>query len=146
MNNRVDDAIHNPRSRGIGFEIMLASVLLAFGLFALPALIYAVGTVLLGPYLDPPRANGITLFYRTFFADLAAPTARAWLIAAGPLAVIVLFRLAFLGHRGGDSAPPPRAEPPRRSTTVARQQPGAPPKKPAAGRGGRRVEPRIGSD
>jgi hypothetical protein len=131
------------------FEIILASLLLAFGLFALPALIYAAGATLLGPYQETGSTNGVATFYRNFFADLAVPAARAWLIAVGPLLIIALFRLAFIGHRSNsDTEPPARGEraepPPRRAPPVARSAPQR--GKPPASRGGRRVEPRLGSD
>jgi hypothetical protein len=145
MNNRVDD-VREPSPRGIRFEIILASVLLAFGLFGLPALIYAVGTLLLGPYQETSPSNSVALFYRGFFSDLAAPSARAWLIAIGPLLVIGLFRLAFIGHRGGDAEPPARPAPPPRPRPAATAQPAPPRSKAPAGRGSRRVEPRIGGD
>jgi len=145
MNNRVDDAERGPGGRGIRFEIILGSILLAFGLFALPALVYLVGAALLGPYLENAPANSIALFYRNFFADLAAPSVRAWLMAVGPFLVIALFRLAFIAHRGTDAEPPARQPPPRRPPPAAR--PATPRgKAPAGGRGGRRVEPRIGGD
>lgn len=155
MNNRLDDSVGSTSPRGFRFEIIFASLLLAFGLFGLPALIYLVGATLLGPYLESEApANAMAAFYRNFFADLAAPTLRAWLIAIGPLAVIVLFRLAFLGHRGGDAeppAPPPRRERERDREAPARRAAPAPSRQPArspqpSGRGGRRVEPRIGGD
>jgi hypothetical protein len=152
MNNRVDD-VQDASPRGIRFEVILASVLLAFGLFGLPALIYIVGTAMLGPYLETGPADNIALFYRNFFADLAAPSGRAWLIAVGPLLVIALFRLAFIGHRNADAEVSTREQPspPRRQQQpVARPAPPRSNKAPAgkapASRGGRRVEPRIGGD
>jgi hypothetical protein len=146
MSNR-DDMERGPSPGGIRFEIILGSILLAFGLFALPALIYLAGITLLGPYLENAQGNNIALFYKSFFADLAAPSARAWLIAVGPLLVIALFRLAFIAHRGAaDADPPPRIPPPRRAQPVSRAAPPRGGKAPASGRGGRRVEPRIGGD
>ena len=145
MNNRVDD-VREASPRGLRFEILLGSVLLAFGLFALPGLIYLGGVVLLGPYQEKGPTDSIALFYSNFFADLAAVSGRAWLIALGPLLVIALFRLAFIGYRNADAEPPARNDPPpRRQAPVARP---APPRsnKPAPARGGRRVEPRIGGD
>ena len=148
MNNRVED-VQDASPRGIRFEISLGSVLLAFGLFALPGLIYFVGALLLGPYLEAAPADSIALFYRNYFADLAAFSVRAWLIAVGPLLVIALFRLAFIGHRSAEVERPARdVPPPRRSAPAARP---APPRssgssKAPAGRGSRRVEPRIGGD
>lgn len=145
MNNRVDD-LREANPRGIRFEILLGSVLLAFGLFALPGLIYLVGVTLLGPYLETGSTDSIALFYSNFFADLAALSGRAWSIALGPLLVIALFRLAFIGHRNAEAEPPAReAPPPRRQAPVARPAPPRSNKAPA-GRGGRRVEPRIGGD
>jgi hypothetical protein len=146
MNNRFDEAEVSSNSRSVRFEILLASALLAFGLFALPALIYFVGATLLGPYIegDAP-ANGVALFYRNFFADLAAPSGRAWLIAIGPLLVIGLFRLAFVGQRRTPRAPPLRTESaPKRAAPPSRAPARAAP--PPKGRNGRRVEPRIGGD
>lgn len=150
MSNRLDDMETSTGSKELRFEILLASTLLAFGLFALPALIYFVGATLLGPYVegDAP-ANGVALFYRNFFADLAAPSLRAWMIAVGPLLVIALFRLAFVGQRRG---PAPAAA--SRSEAAPRRKAPPPPPRSAAparapqqkGRNARRVEPRIGSD
>jgi hypothetical protein len=147
MSNRSDDMETGSGSKGLRFEILLASTLLAFGLFALPAIVYFVGAALLGPYIESDApANSVALFYRNFFADLAAPSGRAWLIAIGPLLVIALFRLAFVGQRSvriptsrNESTPKRTAAPPQPS----RASPRAPQQKP---RGARRVEPRIGGD
>jgi hypothetical protein len=146
MNNRVED-VREASPRGIRFEIMLGSVLLAFGLFGLPALVYFVGAILLGPYLETASTDSIALFYRNFFADLAALSVRAWLIAIGPLLVIALFRLAFIGYRSADAERPARdVPPPRRPAPAARPAPPRSSSKAPAGRGSRRVEPRIGGD
>ena len=150
MNNRSDVAEDGSSSKSLRFEILLASALLAFGLFALPALIYFVGATLLGPYIegDVP-SNGPALFYRNFFADLAAPSGRAWLIAIGPLLVIGLFRLAFIGQRSSPRRdPPPRSEPaPKRAAATPRAPAPTRASAPPKGRNGsRRVEPRIGGD
>jgi hypothetical protein len=144
MNKRFDEAARSPGSRGVGFEIILASSLLAFGLFALPALVYLVGAALLGTYQET-GPNSIAIFYRNFFADLAAPSGRAWLIAIGPLLIIYLFRLAFIGHRGADAEPPPPREQ-RAPQKRAPARPAAARPQQAPSRGGRRVEPRIGGD
>jgi hypothetical protein len=146
MNNRFDEAESSSSSSGLRFEVILASTLLAFGIFGLPALIYFLGATLLGPYIegDAP-ANGVALFYRSFFADLAAPSVRAWLIAIGPLLVNGLFRLAFLGYRNPDIEPPLRREPPsKRAAAPLPRTPARAPQQKA--RSGRRVEPRIGAD
>jgi hypothetical protein len=124
-----------PRSRRLRFELIFASVWLAFGLFVLPALIYGVGGALLGPYGE----NGsLSRFYIDFFGDLAEPSMRAWLLAAGPLLFVSLLRAVFIGVRpagpaaNDDDAP---HQEPRRAAPSSR------PDSRAA-----RVEPRIGVD
>lgn len=102
-------------------ELIVGSILLAVGLFALPALIYWVGTTLLGGYGLAADA-GIGTFYGDFFGDLATLSGRAWTLALGPLVIISLLRLIFLRRRhpdeppvapraGVDTAPPRRVEP-----------------------------------
>ncbi|HKU16209.1 MAG TPA: hypothetical protein VJQ52_17575 [Steroidobacteraceae bacterium] len=106
---------------------MFASIWLAVGLFAVPATIFAVGSALLGAYGDN---GGLGRFYGDFFRDLAEPSVRAWAIALGPLVVVSLLRLVFVGA-GGSAAPEPDQPPsrPRRSPDEAR-----------------RVEPRVSTD
>ena len=117
-----------PRSRSrLRFELLFASALLAAGLFVLPAVIYAVGTTLLGPYGD---AKGIGTLYGDFFRDLAEPSGRTWALALGPLAIVTLMRAVFLGVR----TPPAAADdaPHRSSTRTSTEQV--------------RVEPSVGLD
>jgi hypothetical protein len=122
-------------SRRLRFEIIFASALLAFGLFALPALIYWVGGTLLGPYGD----NGsLSRFYVDFFGDLAEPSARAWLLAVGPVLLISVVRAVFIGVR--PAAPVEEEDLPR---PEARREP---PARPRPDSRGSRVEPRIGTD
>lgn len=112
------------------FELIFASVWLAFGFFILPALIYGVGTLLLGPYGEN---QGLGAFYADFFGDLVTPTGRAWALALGPLVLISLLRLLFLDvgpKRAADDSDPPRASP--------RTPPPAPQRREPA-----RVEPRV---
>lgn len=107
------------------FELIFASGWLAFGLFVLPALIYGVGILLLGPYGENA---GLGAFYADFFGDLVAPTGRAWALALGPLVLISVLRLLFLDIR---SRPP----------EVEEEAPRAP--RPAPAREQARVEPRV---
>lgn len=123
-----DSGQPKPRLR---FELILGSVLLAAGLFALPAAIYFVGNALLGPYGDKA---GLGTFYADFFGDLAAASGRAWTLALGPLVLISWLRLLFLKRK---------AEP------VDKDQPPSPPPariRPATEAAGRRVEPRVSLD
>jgi hypothetical protein len=114
------------------FEIIFASAWLAVGLFALPAAIYFVGVLMLGPY--KPGA-GLMQFYTDFFGDLAEPTLRAWILALGPLILITLIRMIFWGVPTRQRAVPALAP-----TPVEEEPVRAPPKT------RERVEPRIGSE
>ncbi len=78
------------------FELIVGSVLLALGLFALPGLIFWVGTLLLGPY---GQNTGVGTFYGDFYGDLASGVGRAWALALGPLVVVSLVRLLFVKRR-----------------------------------------------
>lgn len=112
------------------FELILASILLGFGLFVLPGLIYWVGTLLLGPYGE---SAGLGPFYADFYGDLASGVVRAWALTMGPLIVISLIRLLFLkrpvDQPDGDAAPAVAAPPQRPSKADQR-----------------RVEPRVSMD
>lgn len=116
-----DDAA---RSR-LRFELIFASAWIGFGLLVVPALIYWIGVMLLGPYGE---RSGLGTFYLDYFRDLAEPTARAWGLLLGPFATVSLLRLIFR-RPSGPSPPEPRAAPTEE----------APPTH-------RRVEPRLGSD
>lgn len=128
------------RQRRLRFEVIFASLWLAFGLFVLPALIFWVGAALLGAYGENA---GLSTFYVDFFGDLADSSGRAWTIALGPLVLIYLLRAIFIGVKADPGAPedveveaPP--SPPRR---VA---PKKEPKRTTTPRS--RVEPRMGGE
>lgn len=105
------------------FELILGSLLLGFGLFALPALIFWVGTALLGPY---GTDGTVGMFYSDFYGHLATGSGRAWTLVLGPLVMVSLLRLLFLRR------PAPTDEP-------------APPRQMPEASENRRVEPRISS-
>jgi hypothetical protein len=109
------------------FELIFASAWLAAGLFVLPAVIYAVGATLLGPYGSD---KGVGTLYADFFRDLAEPSGRTWAIALGPLTVVTLVRAVFLGART------PRGEPDDAPQTSSARLPSDQV----------RVEPRVGLD
>jgi hypothetical protein len=108
--------IASPTTHRLRFELIFGSVLLAFGLFAVPAVVYLVGIKLLGPYGE---GAGLGTFYVNFFADLASGIGRAWNLALGPLVAVSLVRLLFLKRRpadeegDGESAAPRQAAAPR---------------------------------
>ena len=129
MDERTENSLGSNRTR---FELIFASVWLAFGLFLLPALIFWVGVVLLGPYGEGQGA-GMGTFYGDFFADLAQGEVRAWALALGPLVLISLLRAIFWRKREKAEQTDVRAV----ETTPAAPSRSADP---------RRVEPRIGTD
>jgi len=128
------------RGRRLRFELIFASLWLAFGLFALPALIFWVGTALLGPYGDAAGNNAsLSAFYIDFYGDLADASARAWLLAVGPLLLISLLRAVFIGVRdpGVEVADEEERLPLRRAPVTTAKKPATKPS---------RVEPRMGAD
>jgi hypothetical protein len=101
MNTRSTDDIELPDAGSrLRFELIIGSIWLAIGLFVVPALIYWVGTDLLGPYGEKA---GLSTFYGAFFADLASAAPRAWLLALGPLLLTSVVRLIYIG--AGSRAP-----------------------------------------
>lgn len=119
-----------PSNRRLRFELIFASVLLAAGLFLVPALIFWVGIVLLGPYGEGTGA-GLGTFYADFFGDLATGEVRTWLIALGPLLIVSLARAIFIGTRRRNEVPVDAEPTPRPAASdKASDQ--------------RRVEPQIG--
>ncbi len=105
------------------FELIFGSLLLAFGLFALPGLVYWVGSALLGPY---GKDAGVGTFYGDFFGDLASGVIRAWALALGPLVVVAVVRLLFLRRplaRSDDDDVAPRQSAPRPSADTRRVEP-----------------------
>ena len=104
--------------RRLRFEVIVASIWLAVGLFVLPATIFAVGGALLGPYGDN---GGLGRFYGDFFGDLAEPSVRTWAIALGPLVLISLLRLVFAGAGREPQEPRDRPTPARHTTDEHRR-------------------------
>jgi hypothetical protein len=104
--------------RRLRFELIFTGVWLAIGLLAVPAVIFAVGGALLGPYGDNA---GLGRFYGDFFGDLAEPSARAWAIALGPLVLITVLRLVFAGVTPRSAEPAPAAAEQRRTAEEARR-------------------------
>ena len=124
------------------FELTYAAVLLAFGLFVLPALIYSVGITLLGPYgAESGGEAGWGRFYSDFFADLADPSIRAWAIASGPLLLITTIRGAFLGIGRRKAADP--ASPGASGSRQAASSPAAPQAAQAQPRRAPRLDPPL---
>jgi hypothetical protein len=85
-----------PKRGRLRLEIIFGAVCLLFGMLVLPALVYWVGTKVLGPYSGGDLAD----FYATLFRDLLAGSGRAWLLVAGPYVTLMLLRVILLGFRG----------------------------------------------
>jgi hypothetical protein len=133
------------RTRRVRFELIFASLWLAFGLFVLPALIFSVGAALMGPYgvTADGRGAGLGTFYSDFFGDLADTAGRAWTIALGPVLLMYLLRAIFIGVKSEsvERAPVDEDEPP----PPPRRAPAPKEAKRPAGRPAR-VEPRMGGE
>lgn len=162
MNAAYDDSddditAEQRRSQRVRFELIFASLGLAFGLFLLPALVFWVGAALLGAYGEN---SALSTFYVDFYGDLADGAGRVWALALGPLVLLYLLRAIFIGVRSkpvekiDDDEPPyePRrpAPPPRRAAPVRSEvrpeiRPEVRQEKSAPGRRSR-VEPRMGAD
>ena len=119
-----------PHSSRLRFELILASLLLAFGLFVMPAVIFWVGISLLGPYGPGTTSGTLGTFYGDFFGDLASGSVRTWCLALGPLFLISVARVLFMRKPDEPVDPPPETAPRRAAKTPI----------------DRRVEPRITLD
>lgn len=86
-------------------ELIYAASGLGTGLIVLPALIYIVGVLLLGPYAG---GQSLGAFYGAFYGNLAHGVARTWFVALSPYLAICVVRLSFkrglLGGRKGPGA------------------------------------------
>lgn len=138
MNSPSDsDTDNRAPKRRARFELIFASVWLAVGFFILPAVIYLVGTLLLGPYgTTEADGGGLGSFYGDFFADLVEPAGRVWVLVLGPLVVISLLRLLFLNFSRTD--PQDRPTEARESDLSVQREPPR--------RARERVEPRVSAD
>ncbi len=122
--------VPHPSSR-LRSEFITGSILLAFGLFLMPALVFWSGSFLLGTY-GPGTGSGIGTFYGDFYGDLAQGSLRAWALTVGPLVLVQLVRLIFLRRPTDDGSPP--------DGIASRQS------RPPAPSDQRRVEPRVSLD
>ena len=123
MSSTPHKATDEPTRNRLRFELIFASACVGFGLLVLPALIYWMGAMMLGPYGEEA---GLGAFYLDFFRDLAEPSARAWTLLLGPFATLSVLRLIF-----------------RKSPRSMPAEPDPPPASPS---GPRRVEPRVSAD
>ena len=73
-------------------ELLLATAMLAFGLFVLPMAIYAVGVRVIGDY---GTEAGMLDLAENIWADLLALAPWAWLLVVSPYVVVQALRLAL---------------------------------------------------
>ncbi len=71
-------------------ELVIAAVLVGFGVLALPFAIYWVGTALIGDYA--PDTNAFTLAEQ-IWTDLLAIDPFAWVLVLSPYVVLLVARL-----------------------------------------------------
>ena len=71
-------------------ELLILAVAFLCGVLVLPALIWAAGQLILGPYHN----GGVIALFADFFAGLAAGSPAFWTVALGPY-VLTLFARGF---------------------------------------------------
>lgn len=69
-------------------ELGFAALLIGFGLFAMPFLIYLAGVLTLGPY-----EGGLPAFLGSLFRAVFTAKASAWLLVSGPYLLFTSVRL-----------------------------------------------------
>jgi hypothetical protein len=118
-----------PRPR-LRRELILAGICLILGLVVLPALIYLVGTQLLGVYGGGPHIGS---FFGDFFRNLLSAAPRTWFIVFAPYVLLWMLRLVFWPWGGKKStntrenialeAPAAQAQPARTAANKERREP-----------------------
>jgi len=73
-------------------ELIIAAACLSAGVLVLPALIYGVGTLLLGAYGGGPHLGS---FFGDFFRNLAGGSVRTWFLILSPFLFVSLIRFVF---------------------------------------------------
>ena len=90
--------------------IILVSSLL-FGLVCVPLAIWFVGNRILGPYTHGTNPNaGALPLLGDFFAGLGAGWVSYWIVALGPMILILLARLAWALIKSNPAPRPPVAK------------------------------------
>lgn len=74
------------------FELVIAAVLLTFGLLALPAAVYWVGQFVVGGYESD---DGLAGLIGAIWSGLAAGSLAAWVLVLSPYVVVQLLRVSF---------------------------------------------------
>jgi hypothetical protein len=86
-----DSYVALPRARR---ELLILAAALLWGLVAMPLLIWVAGSRVLGPYTQGQNTHaGPFALLTDFFIGLAHGSAVFWVVALGPVALLVLLRL-----------------------------------------------------
>ena len=87
---------------GLTREMAIFLVLFLFGILALPALIYVIGSAMFGAY----GGTGFSAFYGAFHSDLRNADIAVWFLVLSPYIVIQLLRFSIRAFRAlGKSQP-----------------------------------------
>ena len=86
-------------------EILIAMVMLGFGLVLLPVLVYWVGTQVVGEYV---AEGGLWALMGHVWGDLASGGLLAWILVVSPYLIIQLLRLARYLWRNQDAIIQPK--------------------------------------
>lgn len=113
--NKHTSADDERRGSRLKIESSWAIASLVFGFLGLPALIYVVGTQILGRYAGGD--HGLGSFYNAFFQDLGHGRANTWALALGPFVLLSILRLIFFRRSAVETqrtSPPPSPRPRQR--------------------------------
>ncbi len=72
-------------------QILIAMMLLGFGLLPLPVIVYWIGTQVVGPY---EVESGLWALVGNVWGDLTSGNPFAWILVLSPYLIIQLLRLA----------------------------------------------------
>ncbi len=78
-------------SAGLRKELIIAGVLILFGIAVLPFLVYLVGGAVVGPY---EGGEGVGTLYQAILRGLVGLNPATWLLVLSPLTCIELLRYA----------------------------------------------------
>jgi hypothetical protein len=75
-------------SRNLAFEFGFFAAAVAAGFGVLPALIYAAGSALLGPY----EGSSLATTYGSIYRGLVSGSVASWTVVLGPCLLYLLYR------------------------------------------------------
>lgn len=109
MNEQTISAANPKRLRRSLLFLAIGSLL--FGFLILPAAIFLVGALVLGPYGG--GAHGLGSFYADLLKNLVSGEPHTWFIALGPCAIVAALWLLFMRPDASFETPPRQNHPSR---------------------------------